>query len=99
MLYTLYVGADNKTAKVDDIKLFACLLRYGYQAWTSTLCWGYWEGKPEMCCKVELVTESEDDNLEFVVRQLANELGQKSILLTKTFVSHQFVEGTITIEG
>ena len=89
--FTFYIGADNDSGMVDYERISA-LFSEEFDGFTIIPCTGYWLGKPEHSCKVEVIVQDEENhNWMMLVRRLKKILKQDAILFTKEKLSRAFI--------
>jgi len=81
MLYKMFIGANNKTKRVETKKAIAFISK-SFQGLTAYNSLGYWKGKAEKSLIIEIET-TETKKLLKVVKDLTKVLKQQAIGLAK----------------
>lgn len=80
-MYTLYIGSNNKTGKLEEEKAISILNEY-FNGYTYSVVNGVWKGTAEFTLIVDIATEKEY-MINFLVVSLKKALKQKSIMVVK----------------
>lgn len=92
-MYTLYIGSNNETGVLEKNKAIEIIANY-YKGFSCYEVDGYWQGKAEKALKVEIITEnteSENNFIDKLCKELKDELQQDSILKTYTNIISNFI--------
>ena len=81
MLYKFYIGANNKTKKLENKKAIK-LIASQFQGFTAYKGLGYWQGNPEKNLIVEIETTNKKKIIK-TVDLLKKKLKQQAIGLAK----------------
>ena len=87
-LFTFYIGANNRTKRVERAKAIRHLINDGkVQGMTVRNCDGVWNGGREKSIAVEIVgTKTMTKRLEKLKPRLCKALKQQAILLTRVTI-------------
>jgi hypothetical protein len=86
-LFTLYVGANNRTHRVERAKAIKHLIDSGIKGMTVRNCDGVWRGGRESSIAVEIVgSRTLTKKLEKIQPKLCIVLKQQAILITRVCI-------------
>lgn len=77
MLYKYYIGANNKTKKVEESKAIGIVSKF-FKGFTVAKTVGYWQGEKENSIIIEVETE-ELEKVMLAGQQLCWQLNQQSV--------------------
>lgn len=88
-IYT--IGANNKTG-VLDMEQIEQICNAHFIGYTALEVIGYWKGKREKSCRVEVVTEMNSTELVRVAKELREKLQQESVLIEVVESNAAFIQ-------
>lgn len=80
MLYRLYIGSNNKTKRLEELKAVK-IVSQQFQGFTAYKGLGYWQGKKEKCLILEIESRSRKDIIG-LAKKLAKGLQQEAVGLS-----------------
>ena len=90
MLYRLFIGADNKTKRLDKKTIMATALRYYPAGFTYYETAGVWQGGQEKSAVVEILARSKTKAVK-LAKELKKTLKQDAVLIQSLKTSADFI--------
>lgn len=81
MKYSIYIGSNNKTKKLEKAKIHRIINKF-YDGYSATEIRGYWKGIPEETMKIEIL-DGNDKKIKEMASILGEELHQEAVLVEK----------------